>query len=84
MQIIKILDEDELYRRVPLFWIKENGNPSSAAFQNTTGTNDMSVDLGKLTTPENTASVKEGCAVASFFAGLARKNDQEVLHAPIL
>ncbi|MDP2645314.1 MAG: hypothetical protein Q8P24_10270 [Desulfobacterales bacterium] len=80
MKIIKILDEDELYRRVPSFWLKEGGNVSSAAFQNTSGTDDMSVDLGKLTTPEVTASVMKGCGVASFKAGFARKNEQNVFH----
>ena len=82
MKILEILDEDELYRRVPLLWIKEGGNISSAAFQNTTNTDDMSVDLGKLTTPKRTASAKKGCGVVSFNAGLARKNKQEVLHTP--
>ena len=82
MHVLEILNEDELYRRIPLFWMKPNGNPSSAAFQNSTGTDDMSVDLGRLTTPEKTASVKEGCGVASFYASLARENKQEVLHTP--
>ena len=83
MKIIDILDEDDLYRRVQSFWIKDDGKPSSAAFQNTSGTDDMSVDLGRLTTPELTASVQEGCGVASFSAELARINKQKVLHIPI-
>ena len=83
MKIVDILDEDDLYRRVISLWIKDNGKPSSAAFQNTSGTNDMSVDLDRLTTPELTASVQEGCGVASFPAELARINKQKVLHTPI-
>jgi len=82
MKIIDIFDEDDLYRRVPSLWIKENGNPTSAAFHNSSNTDDMSVDLGRLTTPEITASEQEGCGVASFSAGLARINKQEVLHTP--
>lgn len=84
MQIVEILDEDELYRRLPSFWIKLDGNISSAAFQNTSGTDDMSVDLGKLTTPEVTASVKKGCSVGSFKAEFARKNKQNVFHNPMI
>ena len=84
MNIIDILDEDDLYRRVSSFWIKESQKLSSGAFQNSSGTEDMSVDLGRLTTPELTASVKEGCGVASFSAGLARLNKQKVLHTPML
>lgn len=84
MHVLDIYDDDELYRRIPLYWIKPSGNPSSAAFQNTTGTDDMSVDLGKLTTPEKTASAKEDGCVASFYASLARKNEQEVIHTPMV
>jgi len=84
MHVIEIFDKDVLYRRVPFYWVKFNGNLTSAVFQNTTGTDDMSVDLGRLTTPEKTASVKEGCGVASFYASLARRNKQKVLHAPMV
>ncbi len=84
MHVLKIYDTDELYRRIPLYWLKPNGDPSSAAFQNTSGTDDMSVDLAKLTTPEETASAKVDCGVASFYASLARKNEQEVLHTPMV
>lgn len=84
MHVVEIFNEDEIYRRFLLYWVKPNGNLTSAAFQNTTGTDDMSVDLGRLTTPEKTASVKEGCGVACFYASLARKNKQEVLHTPVV
>jgi hypothetical protein len=84
MNVLEIYGNDELYRRIPQYWVKPNGSLSSASFQNTTGTDDMSVDLGRLTTPEKTASIKEGCCVASFYAMLARKNKQEVLHTPVV
>lgn len=84
MHVIEIFNEDKLYRRVSLLWVKPDGNLASAAFQNTTGTDDMSVDLGRLTTPKKTASVKEGCGVASFYTSLAIQNEQEVLHTPMV
>lgn len=84
MHVIKIFNEDKLYRRVPWLWVKPDGNLSSAVFQNTKDTDDMSVDLGRLTTPEKTASVKEGCGVASFYTSLAIQNKQEVLHTPMV
>ncbi len=83
MDIIEILDEDDLYRRVSPFWVKADGKISSGAFQNTSGTEAMSVDLGRLTTPERTASLQKDCSVASFTAGLARSNKQKVNHTPI-
>jgi hypothetical protein len=82
MHVLEIYDTDELYRRIPEYWLRPNGTPSSAAFQNTTGTDDMSVDLARLTTPEETAAVMEDCGVASFYAILARRNEQEVHHTP--
>lgn len=84
MKILDILDEDDLYRRVPDVWLKEDGEVSSAAFQNTTNSDDMSVDLARLTTPQTTVSEYPNCGVASFRAALARQLGQKVLHAPIL
>jgi len=72
MHVLEICDTDELYRRIPAYWLKPNGTPTSAAFQNTSGTDDMSVDLARLTTPEETAAAMEDCGVASFYASLAR------------
>lgn len=77
-----ILNHDELYRRVPDFWIKEN-SISSAAFQNTSNTDDMSVDLARLTSPIETVSEYPDCGVASFLAGNARNLGQQVLHDPV-
>jgi len=79
-----ILDVDDLHRRVPeIYFNEETGKISTAAFQNTTGTDDMSVDLGRLTTPQKTALNDPKFGVASFKAGFARKNDQKVFHDPI-
>jgi len=83
MNIETIHDADELYRRVIEYWIKENSVISSAAFQNTTNTDEMSVDLARLTTPQATALHKTNFGVASFLAGVARELNQEVFHSPV-
>lgn len=82
MKVELILDEDDLYRRVPEMYFKESGKISTAAFQNTTGTNDMSVDLARLTTPQATALNNPKFGVASFRAGFARRNNQKVFNDP--
>jgi hypothetical protein len=78
----EILDEDDLYRRFPNEYLDDYGNLSSAAFQNTTGTDDMSVDLARMTTPEKTAVDNEIYGVAMINAGFARSNNQIVIHSP--
>jgi hypothetical protein len=78
-----IFDTDDLYRRFPDDHIRPDGSLSSAAFQNTSNTDDMSVNLAKLTTLEETISGFPDFGVASFLAGLARELDQQVLHDPI-
>lgn len=82
MPLENIDDDDVLYRRVHPLWIKENGEVQSAAFQNQTGTDEMSVDLGRLTTPEATTLRDPSYGVASLEAGLARSLQQEVYHVP--
>jgi hypothetical protein len=81
-EIEEIFDEDDLYRRFTDKYLDDNGNLSSAAFQNTTGTDDMSVDLARLTTPERTALDNEIYGVAMIKAGFARNNNQIVIHSP--
>jgi len=82
MNIETIYYVDALYRRVAESWIKESGEISSAAFQNAVGTDEMSVDLARLTTPQTTALNESNYGVASFLAGVARELDQEVFHSP--
>lgn len=82
-EIEEILDEDDLYRRFPDEYLNDDGNLSSAAFQNTSGTEDMSVDLARLTTPERAALDNESFGVATVKAGFARSNNQIVLHSPL-
>lgn len=76
-------DNDELFRRFTQDQIKPNGKVSSAAFQNTSDTDEMSVDLGKLSSIENSSNFKGSIyGVASFHAGHARKLEQVVFHDP--
>lgn len=82
MKVELILDADKLYRRFPGYWLKDDNSVSSAAFQNTSNTNDMSVDLGRRTTSKRIVSGYPSHGVASFIAGLARKLGQKVLHDP--
>ena len=83
MKVENIHDEDELYRRIWRDHFKPDGSVSSAAFQNTTNTFDMSVDLGRLTTPEKTAMGRFDLGVAKFSAKLARQFEQDVFHDPV-
>ncbi len=82
MNIKTIYDEDELYRRVNEQWIKEDGVISSAAFQNTSNTDEMSVDLARLTNIEKTSLNNSKYGVASLKTIDVRKLDQEVFHSP--
>jgi len=84
MVIEDIFDMDELYRRFPRQFLKDDGTLSTAAFQNTSRTTEMSVDLARLTTPSKTALNNENYGVASFEAGAARQLDQEVYHNPTI
>ena len=82
MMIEEIVDDDELYRRFPSkMWLKENGKLSSAAFHNTSDTDDMSVDLARLSSPPITA-LDHSNGVAVFTAGFARSLTQRVYHSP--
>ena len=83
MDIIDIADKDEMYRRFWNDYLKDNGKISSAAFQNSSDTDEMSSDLAKLTTPHKTALNDPHFGVASFYAGGARALDQRVFHDPV-
>jgi len=82
MNIETIYDDDELYRRINEQWIKENGDISSAAFQNTSNTDGMSVDLSRLTNIEKTTLNNPIYGVASLITIDVRNLDQEVFHSP--
>lgn len=87
MDVVEILDTDELYRRIHPNHLKPDGTVSSAAFKGS-DSYELSVDLGQLTTPEETFNRaehlhRECIGVASLFAGQARGLSQEVVHKPL-
>ena len=78
MQVQEIADADDLYRRIHFSQVKD-GRPTSAAFKHT----ELSVDLAKLTTPEQSLSGYASHGLASITAGHARSLGQDVLHDPL-
>lgn len=82
MRIEHIEDGDGLFRRIVSDWIKQNGKVSTAAFTNTTGTDDMSVDLERLSSPHKAALNNPKYGAAKFRAGEARNQKQTVFHEP--
>ena len=76
-------DEEGLYRRISCRWYVEKRGVmkvSSGAFK----TEQLSVDLSSLTTPEQTFSRAEEptVGVVSFAAGLARKEGKVIVRQP--
>ena len=78
MQVQEIADADDLYRRIHPLQVKD-GRPTSAAFT----ASELSVDLAKLTTPEQSLSDCASYGLASITAGHARSLGQEVFHDPV-
>lgn len=85
-----VLDDHELWRRVPAFWVVYDDNrkrfrPASAAFQNSSGVKDMSVVLGTdHGNPEGAVSAPalSTHSLASVSAGFARGCNQTLSRAP--
>jgi hypothetical protein len=77
-----------LWRRVPSEYIFFDPNlnryrPRSQAFQNTSGTNGMSVNLADETTVDSTLKDRGNDFLVAFPAGLARELEQEVIRKPL-
>src|SRR2546427_12790214 len=88
MHPVEILSNDLLYRRVLRIHLKPDGSFSDGIF----GDAKLSVDLARLTTPEETAgraavanpgSNQEVVGVVAFQALSAREKDLKVYHAPL-
>ena len=75
-------DERFLRRIAPVFYNPNTGKVVSAAFQNSSGTNRMSVDWMGLFTVDDTLHDYRGFGVASISAGLCRSLNQEVERTP--
>lgn len=89
-ELEEIADEDELYRRLSkLSHIKRNGKVSSAAFKrNKKPENSISVDIAKLTTPQEALARigedrKEQFVLGVLVAGYARSIGFCVRHDPL-
>jgi len=81
-------NDDLLWRRVPPEQVvfDENLNrlrPSSMAFQNTSGTSGMSVNIAAETTVENTLRESENLLLVEFPASVPRGVGQGVIRNPL-
>ena len=75
---------DTFYRVLHEYWV-DDGEVSPAAFQNTTGTNAMSVDWAALSTPDQTAGrfTQWGIRrIAVLVASLCWAQGQTIEHKP--
>ena len=81
-----IEDRDELYRRFPLAYLKADGTISSAAFKRgKTPDPEVSVDLAKLTTPEECLrrADRPEQGIGVLIAGHPRSIGLTVRHDPL-
>jgi hypothetical protein len=92
----KVLEKDDpsidnekvLWRRVPKDWIVFDNSlnryrPTSQVFQNTSGTDGMSVNMADETTIEATLKGCEKMLLAQFEAALARELGQGIIRMPL-
>lgn len=80
-------DDDEFYRAInPDVHLKPNGTLSSAAFCNSTNTNELSVDWAELSTPAQTVgrfpNWPAGKCVASVTAETCSVHNQSIEYSP--
>ena len=84
-QLEVVADDDLVYRRLAREWINADGSVNSAAYKlHGKPTNRFSVDLARLTTPEETAARAErpGFGVGRLRVADLRAQEFEVRHAP--
>lgn len=76
-------DDDSFLRRIhPQFYDHNTGKVSTAAFQNASGTNRMSVNWMKLSTVDDTLRGYTGFGVASIYADLCWSLNQRIESVP--
>ena len=78
----KFVPNDKFLRRIPPLHLKKSGEISSAAFQNTSGTNRMSTNWMKLSSVEDTLRDYPYFGVASITAELCWELSQEIEWTP--
>ncbi|MBO1347137.1 MAG: hypothetical protein EBE86_006960 [Hormoscilla sp. GUM202] len=82
----EIVDNDQLYRRLVSFHVNPDGTVNSAAFKRRgKPDNSISVDLARLTTPQETLerSGKEGFGLGVLVAIEPRSQGFDVRHDPL-
>jgi len=83
---VRVDDEDELYRRIPTWYLKKDNSISSSAFKTPRGKPDpkISVDLACLTTQQESVDRDNngGFLLASILAKWPRQHGLDVHHRP--
>lgn len=89
MEIVQISDVDNIFRRVPTDrpnYIKPDGTITSLAFSTKRGEDGLSVDLERLTTPQNTIQDRTRFRLRRIYVGIVKNeiNDGlDVIHNPV-
>lgn len=79
-------DDDELYRRLAILHVNDDESINSAAYKvRGKPDNDISVDLARLTTPEDSANraQKPGFGIGVLTADIPRALELKVTHTPV-
>ena len=80
---LSFMPDDQFLRRIPPYYYNSaTGKVSSAAFQNTSDTNRMSVNFGRLSSVKHTLAGDSQCGVASITAELCWSLEQEIESTP--
>lgn len=84
MKLEVIDDDDELYRRLAPDFVKRDGSISSAAFKrNGVPDPELSVDLARLTTPEQSLVTRPNFGLGGLLARVPRQIGLNVRHDPV-
>jgi hypothetical protein len=83
--LVGVRDDDRLYRRLAPGWVKPDGTVASVAYtRNSRPDPEVSVDLARLSTAQETAARagRPGFGVGELVAGFPRALGLTVRHAP--
>lgn len=86
LEIIQIEDEDDLYKRLPKGFVGPNKEVRSVAYKvNGIPDNEVSVDLAKLTSPEDSVRRDRGrgFGLGTLKASYPRSLNFNVIHRPL-
>jgi len=85
MEIIEIVDEDYLLRRIPVDnpnYLKPDGNITSYAFKPKKGLDEISVNLKKLTSYRDSVLDDAKFKLVQLTAKAVRQNNLDCIHSP--